>query len=464
MSSTLTILRTALLLAATTISSPASANSSAGTSDNENLGRPAVERCARNGVALKGCAMSGAALQGAGHWSQYLPAEPARVPVSNRLSYLARQQGLADTQRRVDSCAAPGEPNRFSIAHRGAPALFPEHTREGYLAAIHQGAGIIECDVTFTKDGALVCRHAQCDLHRTTNILATPLASRCRTPFTGASDAAPATVSCCASDLTLEEFRSLCGKHDRAFPDSKTALGYQHGQPLAPDQYPGCGTLMTLDDSIALFERHGRAHAPELKAADAALPMTQAAYAQALIDRYQAAGVAPERVFPQSFDPRDVSYWLKETPAWGANAVLLDSRDAAIDPADPKDPGLDGTGPTFAQLNAMGLRYLAPPMAFLLRADNGQMVPSSYALDARRNGLSLIAWTLERSGSISNRVLKAPERAYYYRSVLPALRNDGDILTALQVLAEDVGVSGVFSDWPATTTAYANCLRSDTRH
>ena len=33
------------------------------------------------------------------------------------------------------------------------------------------GAGIVECDVTFTKDKQLVCRHAQNDLHTTTNIL-----------------------------------------------------------------------------------------------------------------------------------------------------------------------------------------------------------------------------------------------------------------------------------------------------
>jgi len=32
------------------------------------------------------------------------------------------------------------------------------------------------------------------------------------------------------------------------------------------------------------------------------------------------------------------------------------------------------------------------------------------------------------------------------------------VLVALHVLAKDVGVMGVFSDWPATTTFYANCM------
>ena len=62
----------------------------------------------------------------------------------------------------------------FSIGHRGAPAQFPEHTKESYIAAARMGAGILECDVTFTKDKVLVCRHSQNDLHMTTNVLAHP--------------------------------------------------------------------------------------------------------------------------------------------------------------------------------------------------------------------------------------------------------------------------------------------------
>lgn len=68
----------------------------------------------------------------------------------------------------------------FSIGHRGAPMQFPEHTKESYEAGARMGAGIVECDVTFTKDGELVCRHSECDLHTTTNIVATPC--RCGSP------------------------------------------------------------------------------------------------------------------------------------------------------------------------------------------------------------------------------------------------------------------------------------------
>jgi glycerophosphoryl diester phosphodiesterase len=74
----------------------------------------------------------------------------------------------------------------LSIGHRGAPLQFPEHTKESYEAAHRMGAGIVECDVTFTKDRELVCRHAQDDLATTTDILLTPLADTCVTPFTPA--------------------------------------------------------------------------------------------------------------------------------------------------------------------------------------------------------------------------------------------------------------------------------------
>jgi glycerophosphoryl diester phosphodiesterase len=63
----------------------------------------------------------------------------------------------------------------FSIGHRGGGTLqFPEHTKESHEAGARMGAGVLECDVTFTKDGELVCRHDQCDLHTTTNILLVP--------------------------------------------------------------------------------------------------------------------------------------------------------------------------------------------------------------------------------------------------------------------------------------------------
>jgi glycerophosphoryl diester phosphodiesterase len=89
----------------------------------------------------------------------------------------------------------------------------------------------------------------------------------------------------------------------------------------------------------------------------------------------------------------------------------------------------------------------------LLSTDaSGQIVPSAYARNARNAGLGIIAWTLERSG-----ILADGNNGYYYQTFDSAIKTEGDMFRVLDVLARDVGVLGVFSDWPATTTFYANC-------
>lgn len=55
------------------------------------------------------------------------------------------------------------------IAHRGASAYAPEHTRAAYLLALEQGADYVEPDLQITKDGVLVCLH-DTTLERTTNV------------------------------------------------------------------------------------------------------------------------------------------------------------------------------------------------------------------------------------------------------------------------------------------------------
>ncbi len=47
----------------------------------------------------------------------------------------------------------------FCIAHRGASGDLPENTLEAVLAAVDQGADLIEIDIQVTKDGKLVLFH-----------------------------------------------------------------------------------------------------------------------------------------------------------------------------------------------------------------------------------------------------------------------------------------------------------------
>ncbi len=151
------------------------------------------------------------------------------------------------------------------------------------------GAGIVECDVTFTKDGELVCRHSECDLHTPTNIVTVPeLNQKCTVPYTRPG----ADPKCCTSDLTLAEFKTLRGKMDASNPAATTAEGFLGGTAnWRSDLYTGRGTLMTLKESIRLNEKIGVKHTPELKGGDASrinrIFGSQANYAQAMIDAFK---------------------------------------------------------------------------------------------------------------------------------------------------------------------------------
>ena len=383
---------------------------------------------------------------------------PSHVQLGPRPFFLADDMAEGPLRQQLQQCAQRGRftPRDFSIGHRGAPMQFPEHTVESYVAAARMGAGILECDVTFTKDHELVCRHAQNDLHTTTNILLTPLAAKCTQPFVPAVlDAdgkvvTPAKAECRTSDINLAEFRTLRGKMDAFNTAARTPEQYVAGTAnWRTDLYSGptSGTLMTHAESIELFKRLGVKMTPELKSPSVPMPFngfSQEAYAQKMIDEYKRAGVPARQVYPQSFDIRDVLYWVAKEPDFGRQAVYLDDADKAADLPDLA---------TLKDYKAKGINIWAPPTFALLAAENGKIVPSRAAKDAKAAGLGLITWTLERSG-----VLADGKNGWYYQTFDSAVQREGDMLQALHVLAQDVGVMGVFSDWPATTTFYANCM------
>lgn len=393
-------------------------------------------------------------------------AEEFNVQLGPRPFYLVDDMDEGELKTALQQCSeGPFYRTDFSIGHRGAALQFPEHTRELYLAAARMGAGILECDVTFTADRELVCRHSQCDLHTTTNILAIPeLAAKCTQPFTPAvidpetgEVVERASAMCCTSDITLDEFKMLVGKMDAFNPAAQTVEEYMGGTAnWRTDLYAanGGGTLMTHAESIALFQELGVKMTPELKEPSVEMPFdgdyTQEAYAQQLIDEYKAAGVPPEDVFPQSFLLEDVLYWIENEPEFGAQAVYLDPRSIGED-FDPNDPAT--WSPTMQELADQGVQILAPPMQFLVTLnDAGEIVPSAYATEAKAAGLELITWTLERSGPLTD------GGGSYYQTVSDVINNSGDMYNVLHVLAQDVGILGIFSDWPATVTYYANCM------
>jgi glycerophosphoryl diester phosphodiesterase len=395
------------------------------------------------------------------------------VQLGPRPYYLVDKLADGPLKSRLQRCAnGPFRQTQFSIGHRGGGTLqFPEHTKQSHEAGARMGAGVLECDVTFTKDGHLVCRHDECDLHTTTNILVTDLASKCTRPFSPAEfDAAgnrtkAASALCCASDVSVAEFKSLKGKMDASDPNAKTPQQYQGGTARwRTDLYSTGGTLLTHKESIELIRSLGAKFTPEAKAFNPAAKVkpeevfgaaARQAFVQKIVDEYKAAGVPAHDVFAQSFLRDDIEYWIAREPQIGRQAVYLDDRyDTGAPKLDPNEPST--WVPGMSELRSRGYRIIAPPMWVLLTAENGKIVPSKYARAAREAGLEIITWTLERSGRVAEEVI--PNKDFYYQRVLPVLKNDGDILVALDVLAREVGILGIFSDWSATVTYYANCM------
>ncbi|KAF1812130.1 PLC-like phosphodiesterase [Eremomyces bilateralis CBS 781.70] len=394
--------------------------------------------------------------RGGHNWNGHHGSNKLNVQVGDRPYYLVNDMDNGPLKEKLQSCSeGPFSATEFTIAHRGASLQFPEETFEAWTAAARQGAGVLECDVAFTQDKQLVCRHDQCDLHYTTNILATPLAAKCTTPFTPASGSTSASAKCCTSDITLAEFKSLCGKMEGQNVNATTVAEYIDGTPdFRTDVYATCGTVASHKEYIEFTDSLGLKFTPELKTPGVPMPFgtpdyTQAAYAQQLIDEYKAAGIDPKRVYPQSFLVDDVYYWIQHEPNYGKQAVYL--TEPTIDPA-----GFDAAVANLTTYRENGVNIIAPSIAGLLALDaEGKIVPSSYAKESKRLGMEIITWSFDRSGPVAT--WEADE--YYYSTVIPAMKKDGDLYTVLDVLARQVGVSKVFSDWPASVTYYANCFR-----
>lgn len=401
---------------------------------------------------------------------------PTSIQLGPRPFYLLDRLTDGPLREKLDACrSGPFRSSQFSIGHRGAPLQFPEHSRESYLAAIRMGAGVVECDVTFTRDRELVCRHSQCDLASTTNILQTSLAERCRKPFRPATFDAdsrelslPASATCCTSDLTLAEFKRLEGRMDASNPMASTLSEFLDATPSwRTDLYANGGTLVSHKESIELFRTHGVGMTPELKEPLVEMPFStgkltphpsasgydQAAFARQLVDVYRDAKVSPHKVALQSFNQDDIRTWLEIAPEYGARAVWLSDHDPGLPPPSQAE---------FEAFFAEGFRTIAPPISALLRlGPDGDFRPTEFAQNARAAGLEIIAWTAERSGRIRNGHVEAQPGDFYLGPVQSALMNDGDVYRVIDALAHEVGVKAIFSDWPATVTFYANCFGLD---
>ena len=94
-----------------------------------------------------------------------------------------------------------------------------------------------------------------------------------------------------------------------------------------------------------------------------------------------------------------------------------------------------------------GLEIIALAMFAVMELDEDKnILPSEYAMAAKKAGLDIIAWSFERSGLNNG-------GDYYYQYVSDVIKKDGDMYKVLDVLVQKVGIS---IDWLATVTYYAN--------
>jgi glycerophosphoryl diester phosphodiesterase len=90
---------------------------------------------------------------------------------------------------------------KIAVAHRGASAYAPEHTKAAYELAVAQKADYVEQDLAITRDGAIICLH-DVSLERTTDV-------ETRFPDRSSIDAATGVKRWLAADFTLAEIKTL---------------------------------------------------------------------------------------------------------------------------------------------------------------------------------------------------------------------------------------------------------------
>jgi len=305
------------------------------------------------------------------------------------------------------------------IAHRGASAYLPEHTLEAKAMAFAQGAHFIEQDLVMTKDDELVVLH-DLQLDAVTNV---------RDAFPGRSrdDGRYYVV-----DFTLEELRTLDITERFRFADGEKIAAFEERFPLGKSTF----RINTFAEEIELIQglnqSTGRSVGiyPEIK--DPAFHRGEGKdISVAVLKVLQAYGYdeRQDSIFLQCFDAYELQRIRGELfPTMNISVPLVQ---------------LLGTQPIFkALLSPQGLKTVSayadgigPAMQLLVApgSSSGKLQITNLARLAHDLGLVVHPFTFRRDR-------------------LPAYADDYDDL--LKIFLDDIGVDGVFTDFPDLTVAY----------
>ena len=342
------------------------------------------------------------------------------------------------------------------IGHRGASGTLPEHTLEGYKLAIEQGADFIEPDLVLTSDRQLIARHEPM-LDGTTDVAVRFPASRMRTRLVDGVS----TTAYFANDFTLAEIKTLGAVQARA------------GRPT---QYNGLYKIPTLDEVISLARTEGARAGrtvgiyPEIKHSTFMGGIFGANVIEdALVAKLHAAygNSADAPVFIQSFEVANLQYLHTKTSI--RLVQLVDADDVNADGSmslvapyrQPYDFVVRGDPRLFSDLlTSSGLDFvktyasgIGPWKPYLVKTvDDGvdrngdgrvtiadrRVVGSTGVIEmAHQKGLLVHTWTFRNDASGYGFSDPRAEMQYYMQ----------------------LGVDGVFTDFPATGVEAVTAIR-----
>ncbi|MGV3522894.1 MAG: glycerophosphodiester phosphodiesterase [Candidatus Sericytochromatia bacterium] len=309
----------------------------------------------------------------------------------------------------------PGVATPLVIGHRGASGELPEHTLEAYARAIEQGADYIEPDLVVTRDGHLVARHEN-EIGETTDV-ASRFPERKRTQLI---DGQPMT-GWFIEDFSLAEVKQLKARQRLSFRDQS-----HNGQYPVPTLDEIAGLLRETEAKTGRkvglyletkhpshFQRIGLPIEPRL------LRFLRAQH----LDRTDAP------VFIQSFEMGNLQ-WLNRH----VDVPLIQLIEEVGQPADQI-----GTGISYASmLSPQGLAQvktyadgIGPYKRLIVPEREGKLQPPTDLIErAHALGLKVHPWTFRSDKEYLATDYNAQTEAEYHQFF-------------------DLGVDGVFSDFPA---------------
>lgn len=321
-------------------------------------------------------------------------------------------------------------------AHRGASALFPEHTLAAYARAIQDGADFIEPDLVCTKDGVLVARHENA-ITDTTDVATRPEFAGRKTRKTIDGEVHEGWF---VSDFSMAELKTL-----RAVERLPKMRGASHD---------GQFQLLSLEEIIDFVAAEAAARGrviglvPELKHSTwfGAAGLALEERLVATLDAHAYTRRAPVTV--QSFETANLKRLKKtlgpSTHVLLAQLVVAGGRYDAVRPA---DVALAGGSLTYGEMvSKRGLRdmalyadVVAPIHRALIPLGPEERLarPTALVADAHRAGLQVVAWTFR------------PENAFlaadFRNGDGPNARNEAGSIAEMRRYL-DTGIDGLFSD------------------